>query len=854
MCVVCASLRPWTPERDHAELELGAATPDASGLGADAAGRPFLTPEEAAHRILTDGWGRAHDAPYLRFDARAGDALTVDLSALGDRGLGLARAALAEWSAVTGLAFREIASAALAEGAEGHDVGATKEDAADLGRGGALVGSIGAGDSDWFRFSAPEGGITTLRVEGVGAGALADPVLALRDGLGNLVDAARHAVVLAGDGATEITLQGDLRGWHAEVRSASGATGDYRVAAGAPDAHIRFTEHASHGAFARPLLDPRDGATIRHAQINVPEWWLDRGGDAVGGYGFQTYLHEVGHALGLGHTARYNGSARFDGDATFANDSWLLSVMSYFDQAENPSVGAPRAHVVTPMEADLAAVRALYGPVERRGGDTVYGDGSNAGGAIGLVESLPGRVTYTIVDDGGIDAIRYADASAQGEHVIDLRGGAATIDGQRGAFVIARGTVIENVSIAGGGVNRVVGNAAANVIAMGGGWNTLEGREGDDVLTGGRGADRLHGGAFGEALASGDDRLAGGAGADELHGGDGDDTLDGGAGDDALAGGAGSDRFLFSGAWGADRIIDFAFGDRIDATLDGGGSFLRFLHDAAGTVLSFAQAAQTATIRLLAYRLGADEVRQDGRAVTIVARDPDAAPAPQPSADPVSAPKAASLPASGPTPEAPERPTGSVARKTRPDTGSTLDPADTSGTRGGAPERTEGSSSPQATDGDDTIRAGDAPLVLDAGRGHDRVQGSRGDDRIAGGAGRDSLKGRGGDDHLMGGSGRDRIAGGAGEDVLDGGAGNDWLKGGAGSDVFVLSAGRDRVLDFAPGEDRLDLGGVAGIKVFGDLRDAARERGGALVLDLDEGRLTLQGVALADLGADDVLL
>lgn len=839
MCVVCASLRPWTPDCDYAELELGADASEASGPRPDASGRPFLTPEKAAHRILTEGWGRTDDAPYLRFDARAGDALTVDLIELGDRATGLARAALAEWSAVTGLAFRETAPAALPGGTEEGDVSASGVGAADLGRGGAFAGSIGAGDSDWFRFSAHEGGITTIRVEGVGASALADPVLVLRDAFGNAVDAARYAVVLSGDGATEFTLQGNPVGWHVEVRSASGSTGDYRVAARGPDADIRFTDHASHGAFARPFLSRRDGATIEHAEINVPEWWLDRGGDTIGGYGFQTYLHEVGHALGLGHTARYNGSARFDRDATFANDSWLMSVMSYFDQDENPNSDAPYAHVVTPMEADVAAVRVLYGPVGLRGGDTVYGDGSNAGGTIDLVAGLQGRVTYTIADSGGVDTIRYTDASAWGDHVIDLRGGAATIDGQRGAFVIAQGTMIENVSIAGGAANRVTGNAAANVIALGGRGNALEGREGDDVLTGGFSSDRLHGGAFAEALASGDDTLAGGAGADELHGGDGDDTL---------GGGADSDRFLFSGAWGADRITDFAFGDRIEATLDAGGSFLGVLHEAADTLLSFAQAAQTATIRLLDYRLAADEVRQDGRAVTIAAHDPNAAPEPAP------------LPASGLAPE--PKPPGSPAVPVASRTGSGADTdaaaAAATGTTGGTSEAREGRSLPRATDGDDTIRAEGARLIVDAGLGHDRVRGGQGADRIKGGAGDDSLEGRSGADRLLGGTGRDRIDGGSGADRIGGGAGDDVLTGGQGADRFVLRSnwGRDRVTDFEArsGPETIDLSAVDAITGLRDLkRDHAQQVGGDVHIRDGDDLLVLEGVSLEDLERSDVL-
>ena len=52
-------------------------------------------------------------------------------------------------------------------------------------------------------------------------------------------------------------------------------------------------------------------------------------------YAFQTYIHEIGHALGLGHPGNYNGEARYPNDAEFQNDSWAMSIMSYFGQTEN---------------------------------------------------------------------------------------------------------------------------------------------------------------------------------------------------------------------------------------------------------------------------------------------------------------------------------------------------------------------------------------------------------------------------------------------------------------------------------------------------------------------------------------
>ena len=73
----------------------------------------------------------------------------------------------------------------------------------------------------------------------------------------------------------------------------------------------------------------------------------------------------------------------------------------------------------------------------------------------------------------------------------------------------------------------------------------LDGFAGDDVLKGRAGNDSLDGGV-------GNDRLVGQAGADELFGG---------AGDDRLLGGDGADRFVFDGAAGSDRILDFVAGE-----------------------------------------------------------------------------------------------------------------------------------------------------------------------------------------------------------------------------------------------------------------------------------------------------
>jgi Ca2+-binding RTX toxin-like protein len=93
------------------------------------------------------------------------------------------------------------------------------------------------------------------------------------------------------------------------------------------------------------------------------------------------------------------------------------------------------------------------------------------------------------------------------------------------------------------------------------------------------------------------------------------------------------------------------------------------------------------------------------------------------------------------------------------------------------------------------------------GNGRDLADGGAGNDTIWGDNGRDILRGGDGNDLLSGGNNRDQLFGGAGADTLTGGGFNDLLTGGTGADVFVITpaSGTDRITDFEPGIDRIDL-------------------------------------------------
>ena len=99
------------------------------------------------------------------------------------------------------------------------------------------------------------------------------------------------------------------------------------------------------------------------------------------------YIHEVGHVLGLGHPGFYPvpdaTAPHYFGNAQteYLIDSTQATVMSYVHGNNTSFIDADYNLPVTPMIADIIAIQSLYGvAAATRGGDTVYGYQSNAGG------------------------------------------------------------------------------------------------------------------------------------------------------------------------------------------------------------------------------------------------------------------------------------------------------------------------------------------------------------------------------------------------------------------------------------------------------------------------------------------
>ncbi|MFW8634009.1 reprolysin-like metallopeptidase [Cribrihabitans pelagius] len=249
-------------------------------------------------------------------------------------------------------------------------------------------------------------------------------------------------------------------------------------------------------------------------------------GMAPGSYGYETLLHELGHAMGLKHP--------HDGDPTLE---------AHLDTQHNTVMTYNRAgYSVDELGAfDLQALEHLYGSAA---GTSDWTAAAISGGRV-LIETTSGADTVLATGQNTVVKAKGGDDSVIGREADDRLlggGGNDTVTGGYGADTLA-----------GGGGN--------DVLAGGLDSDAYSGETGEsDLLRGNRGRDTLHGG-------SGDDRLAGGNGADRLVGGDGSDVLTGGRHADVFV-------FVVADYWESDRVTDFGNGgDKIefeDAFFSGG--------------------------------------------------------------------------------------------------------------------------------------------------------------------------------------------------------------------------------------------------------------------------------------------
>lgn len=252
------------------------------------------------------------------------------------------------------------------------------------------------------------------------------------------------------------------------------------------------------------------------------------------------------------------------------------------------------------------------------GADTLKGLGGN--------DTLDGGTGDDRMYGGTGDDTYLVDSS--GDRVFELTGEGIDLVKASASFALA--AFIENLALQGTAAINGTGNAVANKLTGNGAANVLKGLGGTDTLDGGAGGDTMYGGAdndtyivdstadktielngegtdlvqssvsftlaayvenllltgsggntgtgntLGNALTgnAANNTLRGLAGNDVLVGGAGNDLLVGGTGLDTMTGGTGNDKFAFDDgdfasktSIGADVIVDFTAGDKIDLSL-----------------------------------------------------------------------------------------------------------------------------------------------------------------------------------------------------------------------------------------------------------------------------------------------
>lgn len=221
----------------------------------------------------------------------------------------------------------------------------------------------------------------------------------------------------------------------------------------------------------------------------------------IGGYVFDSFVHEFGHEFGLNHPGLYNYSGpggvqiNYLNNATWIYDRQQYSVMSYFDGID---VGeTTRWSASTPLQADIEAViRRFFSTVDENGvrtyqtinlntGDNVYGFNSSQYGYQLTASGMQRDIGFVIHDTGGDDTIDFSGSTAG--TILDLRAGEfSSVNGHSNNVSIFAG---HNADPKQYYIEKGIGSRFADILIGNDGNNILDGRGGGDSMAGNGGDD-----------------------------------------------------------------------------------------------------------------------------------------------------------------------------------------------------------------------------------------------------------------------------------------------------------------------------------------------------------------------------
>ncbi|MGL6208330.1 MAG: M10 family metallopeptidase C-terminal domain-containing protein [Paracoccaceae bacterium] len=221
----------------------------------------------------------------------------------------------------------------------------------------------------------------------------------------------------------------------------------------------------------------------------------------IGGYVFDSFIHEFGHEFGLEHPGLYNYSGpggvqiNYLNNATWIYDRQQYTVMSYFDGID---VGEDtRWSASTPLMADIETViRRYFSTVDEDGvrtyetinlntGDNTYGFGSTQYGYELTSTGMQRDIGFVIHDTGGSDTVNFSGSTAG--TILDLRAGQfSSVNGHNNNVSIFAG---HNADATEYYIENGIGSAHDDVLIGNDGNNTLDGGGGADSMAGNGGDD-----------------------------------------------------------------------------------------------------------------------------------------------------------------------------------------------------------------------------------------------------------------------------------------------------------------------------------------------------------------------------